>query len=219
MVGGIRNAVLVFLLAALACACEQRVTEAPPAHVVLRVSTTRGEPVAGADVRMRNTVVARSDEVGAAHLEVSGRDGDSFELYVQCPPPLRSPARPVVVRRLDIQGGAVEHAVKCEPTRRTLLVAVRADRGPDLPILFLGSEIGRTDQSGAAHIKLDADIHERVELALSTAGGEMVGVHPQNPVAAFEPSDHDEMREFAVTFTRDAKKKPRKAAPRGPTVF
>lgn len=175
--------------------------------------------MAGAEVRLQNAVVARSDDAGIARLSVGGRDGDSFEIRVQCPSPLRSPARPVVVRRLDIQGGEAEHSVKCEETRRTLVVAVRADKGPDLPILYLGGEVGRTDRSGAAHVKIDADTHERVELTLSTMGGDMVGVHPQNPVAVFEPAEHDEVKEFAVTFTRDAKKKPRRVIPTGPKRF
>jgi hypothetical protein len=198
--------------------CAQAPVE-PPQTVVLRVTTTRGAPVAGAEVRLEGSLVARSDDSGAARFLIGGRNGESFAAQVQCPAPLKSPARPVVVRRLDIQGGAAEHSVKCEETQRKLLVAVRAENGPNLPILYLGNEIGRTDRSGAAHIKIDAEIHERVELALSTAEGDMVAVHPQNPIAAFEAADHDELREFAVTFTRDPKKVVRRAAPRGPQVF
>lgn len=212
---GIRSAVLVTLLATQWC-------EPPPerpASMVLRVTTTRGRPVLGAEVRVRGAVVARSDETGLARLVVSGRDGDSYEIQVQCPAPFRSPLRPVVVRRLDIQGGSAEHSARCEETQRTLLVAVRADNGPDLPIIHLGREVGRTDRSGAAHVKVDAEIHERVELTLSTAGGEMKGVHPQNPAAVFEASDRDELREFAVSFTRDPKKVPQKARQTGPTKF
>lgn len=212
---GARSAVLIG--AALASACKP--ADPPPVNVVLHVTTTRGAPVAGAEVRMRSAVIARSDESGRARIQVGGREGDSFELSVACPPPLRSPADPIVVRRLDIKGGDAEQTVKCEERRRTLVVVVRAENGPDLPILYLGKEIGRTDASGAAHVKIEADIHERVELTLSTAGKEWADVHPQNPVAAFEPGENDEVREFAVTFTRDAKKKPRAARPKGPTVF
>jgi hypothetical protein len=215
MVGGIRNAVLVILLAQPMCGQPPETT----ASVVLRVTTTRGQPVAGAEVQIRNAVVARTDDAGTARLVVGGRDGDSFELHVECPPPLRSPLRPVIVRRLDIQGGEAEHAVKCEVTQRTLIVAIRADNGPDLPILYLGNEIGRTDRSGAAHVKIDADVRERVELSLSTADPKMKDIHPQNPGAVFEPSDHDDVREFAVDFKRDVKKRRAPAVRRGPAVF
>jgi hypothetical protein len=109
--------------------------------------------------------------------------------------------------------------VKCEETRRTLVVVVRAENGPDLPILHLGKEIGRTDRSGAAHVKIDADVRERIELTLSTAAPEMAHVHPENPTQVFEPAEHDEVREFAVTFKRDAKKKPPAPRPTGPRPF
>lgn len=206
-----RCAVPFILLALPMCA------QAPaPASVVLRVTTTRGQPVVGAEVSLQRSVVARSDETGAARLEVSGRDGESFELFINCPPPLRSPVRPIVVRRLDIQGGAAEHTAKCEETRRTLIVAVRADNGPDLPIFHLSREIGRTDRSGAAHIKIDADIRERIELTLGTGAAK---VHPQNPVAVYEPANQDELQRFEVTFTRDPKKVARKPVVTGPIHF
>lgn len=207
-----RSAVPFILLALPMCAQAP-----PPASVTLRVTTTRGQPVVGAEVSLQRSVVARSDETGTARLEVRGRDGESFELYVNCPPPLRSPVRPVIVRRLDIQGGSAEHSAKCEETRRTLVVAVRAENGPDLPIIHLGREVGRTDRSGAAHIKIDADIRERIELTLSTAA--MTKVHPQNPAAVYEPANHDEIQRFAVTFTSDPKKVPRKPVVTGPILF
>ena len=191
----------------------------PPVNVVLRITTTRGTPVSGAEVRLKNEVVGRSDEKGAVRVELGGREGDTFELAVHCPAPLRSPADPIVARRFEIRGGDAEQTVKCQETRRTLVVVVRAENGPNLPILYLGKEIGRTDRSGAAHVKIDADVHERVELTLSTAGEEWAGVHPQNPIAAFEPGENDDVREFAVTFTRDAKKKPPAPPATGPTVF
>lgn len=187
-------------------------------------------------MRLANGTAARSDDAGVARLVIGGREGDSFEVRVQCPAPLRSPARPVVVRRLAIQGGEPEHAVKCEETRRTLIIAVRATVKdpnasakasktpkpldlPSLPILYLGAEVGRTDRSGAAHVKIDADTRERVTLTLGTTSADMVDVHPQNPVASFEPADFDEVREFPVAFTRDAKKKPRRRGPTRPIRF
>lgn len=201
-----------------ACACTPAPRPAPQ-PVALRVSTNRGAPVAGAEILAGDTVVGRSDAQGAVKVDIGGREGDSFELEVRCPPPLRSPEAKIVIRKLTIAGGDPEHAVKCEETRRTLVVVVRAENGPNLPILHLGKEIGRTDRSGAAHIKLETDIHDRVELTLSTAGEELAHVHPQNPVAAFEPGDTDDVREFAVTFTKDAKRKPPKVVPKGPVPF
>ena len=203
-------------LAVCGCTPSEKLASQP---VALRVMTTRGAPVAGAEVLAGSTVLGRSDEQGGVKVDVAGREGDSFELEVRCPPPLRSPEAKLVIRKLTIAGGEPEHAVKCEETRRTLVVVVRAENGPNLPILHLGKEIGRTDRSGAAHLKIETDVRDRVELTLSTAGEELANVHPQNPVAAFEPGDTDEVREFAVTFTKDAKRKPPKVVPKGPVPF
>jgi len=189
--------------------------------VSLRITTTRGAPVAGAEVIANGStnVVGRSDAQGLVKVDVAGKEGDSVELEVRCPTPLKSPEAKVLLRKLSIAGGNAEHAVKCEETRRSLVVVVRAENGPNLPILHLGKEIGRTDRSGAANIKIDADIRERVELTLSTQDPDLATVHPQNPAMAFEASAEDEVKEFAVTFTKDAKRKPPKVVPKGPQVF
>lgn len=192
----------------------------PPAtKIAVRVTTSRGAPVDGAEILLGATVLARSDATGATSVDIAGREGDSFELEVRCPAPLRSPKTPLVVRRLTIGGGDVEHAVRCEETRRTLAVVVRAEGGPELPIIHLGKEIGRTDGSGAAHVQLDLDVKDRVELTLNTDGEAMADAHPKNPSAVFEPAEKDEVREFAVTFTRDAKRKPPRVAPKGPILI
>ncbi|MBS2015312.1 MAG: hypothetical protein JST00_20665 [Deltaproteobacteria bacterium] len=191
----------------------------PPTKIAVRVTTTRGAPVEGAEIVLGATVLARSDARGAATVDVAGREGDSFELETRCPAPLKAPKAPLVVRRLTIGGGDVEHAVRCEETRRTLAIVVRAEGGPDLPILYLGKEIGRTDASGAAHVKLELDVRDRVELTLDTHAESMADAHPKNPSFVFEPAESDEVKELAVTFTRDAKRKPSRTAPKGPILI
>lgn len=204
------------LLAICIAGCKPNAIAVATAPVLLHITTMRGAPVAGAEVLSGANVVTTSDREGRAQLHIGGLEGDTFQVEVRCPPPLKSPA-PFPVRKLSIAGGEAEVDVKCDETRRDLVVVVRAENGPNLPILYLGKEVGRTDRSGSAHLDIDVDVHERVELTLSTDGE--VGIHPENPSAAFEPSDSDEIRELAVTFTRDAKKKPRKTVPKGPTIF
>lgn len=193
----------------------------PPLRVTVNVVSSRGAPVEGAEILLHGQVLGRSAADGRAVVEIAGgHEGDSFPLDVHCPGALRSPAEPLVVRQLAIAGGNVEHTAKCEETRRILTVVVRAENGPNLPILRLDHEIGRTDGSGAATIRIDCDVHERVELVLGTKGvPEMADAHPQDPPAVFPPEETDAIHEFSVTFTKDAKRKPQKAAPKGPQVF
>jgi hypothetical protein len=167
------------------------------------------------------SLVARTRADGRATLDLAGAEGDTFELRVQCPTGFRSPSAPLVVRHLGIGGAKVpEYVVTCTEARHTLVVVVRADAGPNLPLLYLGHEVARTDAFGAAHVAFEVDGHEHLELTLSTAGKENEKLHPQNPVAVFEGSDRDTIEMFEMAFTRDAKKAPpARVKPRGPIGF
>ena len=184
----------------------------PPAPTAVRVSVVSetGTPVADAAIFAGPSLIARTDAEGKARLEVRGTEGESFSLRVQCPPAYRSPEQTLEVRRLDIVSSTTlpQYEVRCNKVRHTLVVAVRVENGPSLPVTYLGKEVARTDESGAAHVVLEMDVHDRAELVLRTAGTENDKVHPQNPSAVFEMPDHDDFQIFAMTFTRDAKKSP-----------
>jgi hypothetical protein len=208
-----RSATFLVIFSSLAVeGCRPPPPPAPMSLVIVAKSET-GAPVAGVELRAASTVIARSDATGRANVEVTGNEGASWEISAHCPRGFRSPSEPLVIRRLAIGTPSVpEHGVTCHSTRHTLIVVVRADGGPDLPVHYLGKPVARTDRSGVAHVTLEMDVHERVELTLSTAGVDKI--HPQNPSAMFQLGERDEIQFFDVTFRRDA---PRKvAAPRAP---
>jgi hypothetical protein len=101
-----------------------------------------------------------------------------------------------------------------------MVIGVRAENGPDLPVLYLGKEVARTDRSGAAHLTVTMNVHEKIELILGTSGKEAESLRPQNPVSVFEMPDHDDIQVFPVTFTREIKKPPPLLRwPRRPSVL
>jgi hypothetical protein len=189
--------------------------------VAVKVVADTGAPVERARLLSGATVIASTDATGVAQVAVGGAEGETAQLSVKCPSGFKSPTEPLLVRRLEIAATATpEYRVVCQSTRHSLVVAVRAEGGPDLPLLYLGKEIARTDASGAANVMMEMDVHDRVELSLSTAGKDKEKLHPQNPVVVFEMADHEDVQVFAVTFTRDKKKPPKAAAPpQGPKVF
>jgi hypothetical protein len=193
----------------------------PPTSITIFARAETGAAVQNAEIYTGTSFLARTDPQGRAELDVNGTEGDTFELRVKCPQGYLSPSDPVVVRRLTIAstGAGPEYSVTCHETRHTLVVAVRAEGGPDLPILQLGKEVARTDRWGAAHMAVKMDVHERLELMLATAGKEYANIHPQNPVAIFEMPDHDDIQVFSVTFTRDRKRVFSAPAPHGPRQF
>jgi hypothetical protein len=212
------TAVIVPTVAATLAGCVRR-SPRPATHVVVRALSASGAPVRGAVIYAGPTLIARSDAEGRAPLDVNGDEGEAFDVRVQCPGGYQSPAEPLTLRNLRIAtpgNAAPEYTVTCHETRHALVVVVRADGGPDLPVLYLGKEVARTDGSGAAHVSFDMDVHDRIELVLGTSGSENEAMHPQNPASVFEMPDHDDVQVFSVTFTRDRKAPPPRWAPRGP---
>jgi hypothetical protein len=198
------------------CACQP--PPPPPVTITVRARSEAGTFVPNADVYAGAVLVARTDREGLARLDIRGGEGDTFNVRVDCPPGYRSPNDPLPVRRLAIAATASvpEYDIVCHELRHTMVVAVRAEGGGNLPVLYLGKEVARTDRSGAAHVTIAMDVHDRIELTLATAGKANEKIHPQNPASVFEMPDHDDIQVFPVTFTRDA---PPKAAPRGGHVI
>ena len=148
-------------------------------------------------------------------LSIEATEGEVFPFTVVCPDGYRSPTKPidVIVRRLADPSGPPEFSVNCTPLTRSVVVAVRADQGPHLPVVYLGQEVARTDASGAAHVLLTLPPGEEFELMLDTANAAGERLRPQKPTGKFSVKNADEMLTFHVPFAVDVEKR---AAPRSP---
>ena len=167
----------------------------PPLQVAVRVHGDPGAPIANAVVQYGGQTIAKTDANGAAKLTLRGNEGESFDVTVACPPGFQSPqqAISIVLRRLADPGKTPEYDVACPPTTRALVVAVRADKGRGVPVVYLGREIGRTDASGAATVLLRVPPHETFDLTLATTDRSAEQLGPQNPVATFTAADRDDV--------------------------
>jgi len=175
-----------------------------------------GAPIAGAAVSSGGKVLSKTAKDGRVQLRMSGHDGDVFHLDVACPPgfhPSGTHEFDLLVRRAE-DGRSPEVTIRCARSRRTALVAVRANNGPSLPIMHLGREIGRTDASGAATLVMEITPGEDVELVLDTRSSKKI--HPQNPVLSFRGHESDDVVVVDQTFTVD--KPPAVLVARGPVV-
>jgi hypothetical protein len=145
-------------------------------------------------------------------LSIEGTEGESLNLDVGCPAGFRSPAKPlqVLLRRLADPSQRPEYSVACSPTMRTVVVAVRAEGGPSLPVMYLGQEIARTDASGAAHAVMKVPPEEAIELMVGTNEPGHERLRPQNPSTKFLVKNQDDLFAFDVRFTLE----PQRIAPR-----
>jgi hypothetical protein len=214
-----RRSLLVVLLVPSAAACNAFKPVPPPAQeIIVHVSGDPGRPLKDAALLYSGQKVATTGEDGIGKLKLTGKDGEGFDISVSCPEGFQSPAKPisVILRRLADPAKIPEYEVSCPPTARTVVVAVRADRGPNLPVMYLGREIGRTDSSGSAHVLLKLKPDDTFDLILGTNEKGNDRLRPQNPFATFVVKDRDEVFTFDQKFEQEKKKAVGVTKRRGP---
>ena len=215
---------LLASLAAFLTACSGvSAPPKPPLEVIVKVTSDPGRPLPAADVLFGGKPIATTDDTGAAHLVLQGNEGDSYEVSIRCPPGFLSPSKTLSIplHRL-VDDKAPEYEIACPPTKRNVVVAVRAENGGNLPVLFLGRAIGRTDPTGATTVLLkDLDADAAFSLTLDTTEKGAEWLRPQSPVNAFTVKHADDVLVWDLRFTNDAPKKVHHyiAKPKGPQVL
>jgi hypothetical protein len=176
-------------------------------------------PLAGARVLRDNQEQGQSAADGKVRLTLEGREGDSLTLRVACSEEYASPEAPITVALRSLAGAAVpRYKALCTPLVRNLVVAVRAQQGPNLPVTYRGREVARTDPSGAAHVLLKVPPKDEVSLALDVSAEPWL--RPRTADMTFQMPAKDKIVVFDTTFTREQpveKKPPRVAKRLGPT--
>jgi len=194
------------LLAIAGCGAENK--EKPPLEVLIRVEGDPGKPIKGADILFNGKSIKKTDDEGNAQLMLTGNEGDIYDVTVKCPAGHQSPTKPISIplRRLAEGSKTPEYEVSCPPTTRTIVIAVRAENGVNLPVMYLGREVARTDTSGAATVLLenqDADSQFELKLDTSEKGNEQL--RPQNPVNVYTIKRADDVFTFDQKFTIEKK--------------
>jgi hypothetical protein len=186
--------------AALLAGCAR--TEATRYELLVRTDSDPGHPLAGARVSFEGETVGVTGDAGTLGVVVRGSEGEHVALGVVCPDGYASPVAsiPVVLHRLAESGRRPEYDIQCPPVSRSIVVVVRADRGAGLPLMYLGKEVARTDESGAAHALITAPASEDVEVLLSTNETGHERLRPQNPSMKFLSTDRSDIRFFDFQF-------------------
>jgi hypothetical protein len=174
----------------------------------LHIEAEPGTPLAGALVTQGEQLLGESDAAGGVAIEARATEGRVLAVRVSCPDGYRSPAEPIsiVLRRIAESDRSPEYLARCEPSLRSLVVAVRADAGIPLPVLYLGREVARTDRAGAAHVLLESLPEDGFELTLDTSA--LPGLRPQNPSARFVVAEHDDVLVFSQKFQLPPRRTP-----------
>ena len=198
-----------------AVACDGGPTRSEYA-LSIRVESDPGRALAGAEVRLGEKKIGVTGAAGVVKAMAHGAEGDVLSFEISCPDGYQSPSRPlpVVLRSLSEKGRMPEYVVACRPTARNLVVAVRAEHGPNLPVMYLGREVARTDRSGAAHVSLKSSPEETVELGLDTS--ENPRLRPRNPSARFRVGQADDLVVLDETFQLENAPRAARVVHKGP---
>jgi hypothetical protein len=179
-----------------------------PFEIRVHVESDPGKPILGAQILAGTKIVGKTDASGFARLKFGGTEGDQVELGVKCPSDYDSPSKPLTIalRRLAQGSRPPQFDVRCAPIVRSVVVGVRADQGPNLPITVLGRTVARTDASGAAIFTMQVKPSEQVVVTLSTEEKGAERLRPQNPTLTFLTKDKDDFIVLDQPFKLEPKK-------------
>lgn len=204
------------LLLLVIAGCQKPVVPAP--YEFSLHAESDGAPLAGVRFSRDKRELGITGSSGDVLASVVGEAGSSVQFTAECPEGYQSPSAPVLAT-LHRESRRPVFKVDCSATTRRVVIAVRAANGADLPIMYLGQAVGRTDSSGAGHIALRVPAYDSVQLALDTSARPRL--KPQNPTANFTVTNQDQLFVFDTQFVSDGPRAaPRvargPAAPRGP---
>ncbi len=202
------HAAIVFGVTAL-CASSCKDLDppaAPPFQIFVRVESDPGQRVTGATINRNAKVLGTTGPDGRTMLTISGAEGETTDVTVKCPDAFVSPSKPISIRltRFADRTKVPEYSVMCPPTLRRVVIAVRAENGPNLPVVYLNRVITRTDLSGAAHFALEIPPGAQFQVMLDT--GENARLKPANPSRPFTSPQHDDVLVFDQKFEVDRQK-------------
>jgi hypothetical protein len=143
-----------------AAGCGMFEAPPPPApyKAVVTVTGDPGSPLFGATISWGKAQPILTGVDGKANLVFNGAEGDVREVTVTCPPGHQQSTGAILIRLTRVVGDAIPtYAVSCPPLRRKVVVAVRAENGPYLPVKYLNKVVATTDAGGAAHFALEIE--------------------------------------------------------------
>lgn len=205
MVAAASRALLGVVVVAAAASCS----EGPPPDpfpISVKVEADPGKPIANAIVARGTRVSATTNAEGVAMLRINGVEGEITDITVTCPDGYTSPARPINIRltRLAEKGKVPQYGVSCPPAMRRVVVAIRAENGPYLPVMYLDRPVTRTDSAGAASFALEVPAGAQFIVTLDT--NERKDLKPQSPAKRFVVSQQDDVFLFDQRFDVEKKR-------------
>ncbi len=193
-------------LGTLGCAAAGCTPPPPPTlyAITLRV-VTDGRPMPGAQVAYHDRVLGTTDVSGLFSMRTTGQEGAAIPLNVRCPEGWTSPVQPVTVTLRSAVSlahtqsqAAIETTADCTPTQRIAAVILRAPNRANLPVMYQGREITRTDPQGVAHMIFRVDPGEMLSFQLRTT--DQPQLRPESPLLTVTTHPADDVYVLSQNF-------------------
>lgn len=190
----------VFALCSAGCGMFEPPPPPAPFKAIVNVTGDPGHPIFGVPVSSGKQEPVLTGIDGKANLLFNGAEGDIREVTVTCPVGHQQAKGSISIRLTRVVGDAVPtYAVSCPPLRRKVVVAVRAENGPHLPVKYLNQVVATTDAGGAAHFALEIE-PGTFSVQLDTSGRD--DLSPPNPGRILSVGQQDDVlvldQKFAV---------------------
>lgn len=192
-------------LALLIAGCQEP-PPPEPFQISIKVESDPGKPMPGASISRANKLLGTTNADGRVNLLIAGVEGEFTDVMVTCPEGFQTPLKPLSVKltRLAEKTKVTEYAVSCPPAMRRVVVAVRAENGPNLPVMYLDRPVTRTDAGGAASFALEVPPGSQFTVALNTI--ERRDIKPLSPSKLFVVGNQDDVFLFDQRFEVEKKK-------------
>lgn len=211
------GAALAVALAA-GCGSQQAPTLFP---VTLRVVTDQ-RPMPGAQIVIRDRPQGSTDAQGSFRMRMTGTEGGVVEVTVRCPEGFVSPAdavrvplRSAVSLDRNAHAAGIETTIQCPPDQRVAAVIVRTPNRANLPVVYQGREVTRTDLQGVAHMIFKVRPRDVLAFRIDTSSQPLL--RPASPTFTVATRDADDVYVSTLNFEETAApRQPRR--PSGPSV-
>lgn len=199
------STVLVLSAGAVGCSMFESPPPPPPYKAAIVVHGDPGQPLPGAMVSTgsKSTPLVTGPD-GRIELVMHGVEGDMREVNVTCPPGHQQMTGSLQIRLTRLASSKLpEYAISCPPQRRKVVVAVRAENGPFLPVKYLNQVVATTDETGAAHFALEIEPGS-FSVAIDTS--DRKELKPPSPARIMTVGQQDDILVFDQRFELPKKK-------------
>jgi hypothetical protein len=198
-----------------ACGGSSAATSGKSFDLVLKATSDDGDPVGGVKFTTGTSNFGTTNTAGIVSVNVRGSDGQNLPVTASCPdgyvsPEQSSTLKLTEVRRINQEGAATLGIdITCIRKMREIVLVVRTVNAPVLPVDVGGKTVGRTDNDGTAHVKLQVDRDVR-SLSVNLSTNDLPTLRPQNPSRVYDLDGQDAILLLDQSFTIERKSTPKR---------